>query len=159
MKPFFSLLFAAVCLNVAAQDITTLNAPNRYAVMFNGTNDVELGQYFPVNIQLLTEASNPPAPAMLMTYAQITECQRTNYTAYSPVLNSRYLLAQRKQADDWADFVAKLDKLETWIDKTAGTNSLNNAQRDNAINDICKAFQKVKPILKDAYKAQQQAAP
>lgn len=123
------------------------------AVKFYGAgNSQGLPQYWP---QIVQPGTNAPSGFVLLTQAQLDSIVATNQAAYTAWESNKTATAQAKLDADMADFLAKMDKIETWIDKTQGTNTLSNNQRDNAINDICQTFKKVRPILKRLYEQAQ----
>lgn len=97
--------------------------------------------------------TNTRPPQVLFTVEDFNAYMATNMASFmswqTNAVNPQFKLQQ-----DLADFLAKMDKIETWIDKTQGSNSLTNAQRDNAINDLCQTFKKLRPVLKEIYKPQ-----
>lgn len=139
----FLLILLLFPIAVAAQNC---------AVKFYGTNVSGIPEYWPRQVQAIGTNTVVAPPFVLMTQEQLNDCVITNQPTYDKWSSNQTYAAQAKLDADLADFLAKMDKIETWIDRTSGTNSLTNAQRDSAINDICQTFKKLRRALVNLYK-------
>lgn len=126
-----------------------------YSVKLYGSNPSGIPENWPERVQPIGGGTNVTAPYVLMSASVLDNCIATNKAAYTAWESNQTYSAKAKLDADLADFLTKMDKIETWIDKTSGTNSLSNNQRDNAINDICQTFKKIRPILKNLYQQSQ----
>lgn len=139
MRLLLLLIFAS--MSVQAQSV---------AVKFYGTNNAAgLPPFWP---QVVQPGTNAPSGFVLLTQAQLDNIIATNQPAYASWESNKTYVAAAKLSDDLADLITKLDKVETWIDKSSGTNTLSANQMNNAINDICRAFKKLRPVLRELYK-------
>lgn len=136
----------------------TASAQN-WAALYIGPNTNGVPTNYPVSARWLGTNTAVQAGEVRVTDAQLkalVSAGEAAYRASTEAARSNALWsAQAKLDADMADFLAKMDKIETWIDRTSGTNSLSNSQRDNAINDICQTFKKLRPILKSLYQQSQ----
>lgn len=120
-----------------------------FIVQFYGTNSIGIPAYWPKQVQ---PGTNAPPGFVILTKLDLDQIISTNQPAYRAWESNKTAQAEQKSADDFADLMAKLDKVESYIEKSSGTNSLSANQMNNAINDICRAFKKLRPVLKDNYK-------
>lgn len=118
---------------------------NKVAVKFYGTNSAGLPQFWPHIVQ---PGTNAPAGFVLLAQAQLDTIIATNRPAYLAWESNQTAQAQAKLDASLQDFLAKMDKIDLWIERTSGTNTLSNNQRDAAINDLAQTFRKLKPILR-----------
>lgn len=147
----FLILFMALS-SMAQDDTNAPPPPPNYAVKFYGANTNSIPQFYPAQMASIGTNSAVSDGWFLFTQAQLDDLIATNAAAFR-VANSNMLVSARTRQDaDLADFLAKMDKLNVWIDRTSGTNSLSNAQRDSAINDICQTFKKLRRALVNLYK-------
>lgn len=149
MKTLIGLLLTAFA--ALAQDA---NPPPNYAVQFYGTNALGYPFYWPQRTESIGTNTTADAPWVVLTQAQLDQIVATNKTAFEAAKSNRLAAAQAALSANLADFLAKMDKIEAWMDKTSGTNTLSNNQRDNAINDICQTFKKLRRVLVGLYQSQ-----
>lgn len=148
MKTFFALLLTA--FTALAQTATNAPPPN-YAVKFHSGTNWTGPTYWPKAYETIGTNTVVEPGWTVYSESNFLVLLATNKVAFDAWHAQQAAINAANLASDLADFNSKLDKIESWIDKTSGTNSLNNAQRDNAINDVCQAFKKLRKVLVKIY--------
>lgn len=137
MKTLLALLL--LTLSCSAQNLLVTFWPNNQP--YTGLTN------WPQGVKPVSFSTNAPGWTTNMTEAQYVAHVAARQAVYNTGSSNEVWQAQKTLSDKVDVVLNKIDDLQKWED-ISGTNTLSTAQMNKAINDLCTAMRRLRPVIK-----------